>query len=45
MAKISWCERQSGRITLARLLKLPKVTNPLVRAGVWTTGPASGDGV
>lgn len=31
--------------TFARLLKLPNVINPLERAGVAQTGPASGEGV
>lgn len=31
--------------TFARLLKLPKVTKPLDRAGVGDTIPASGEGV
>ena len=31
--------------TFARLLKLPNVTKPLVRAGEGPTGPASVEGV
>lgn len=31
--------------TLAKLLKLPKVTKPLLRAGAAETEPASGEGV